>query len=190
MTRRPPQFSSEFNTHTIRIQSEKSGCLLSFLLFWLTGWAGVGGTAIVMAVRALLSGQDKPSIGSVSGAGLAASVLVPLVWLAATLGVGYAIIWLLFGQEVVTLAGGELRIREQTGPWGTTQRYDIYKIRYLRAQPDEWPTTLSKLERNDWGSGSVLFDYENVTVRFGKMLREAEARRVVAFLQQHRVGGG
>ncbi|MDJ0363947.1 hypothetical protein QMK33_02195 [Hymenobacter sp. H14-R3] len=180
MTRKP-QFSSNLDTHTIRIQAEKSGCLLGFLLFWLSGWL-VGG---FFAIRALVLGLTigPPSMGS--------PTIFLLKWLAmwliGLLVFGYLFFWQLVGQEVVTLAGGVLRIRQKVGPLGTTQNYDVHKIRYLRTQPDEWPTSLAKNQRSEWGSGSVLFDYGAETIRFGKMLREAEAARIVGFLQQHHV---
>lgn len=181
MKRTPPQFSSDLDTHTIRIQSEKSGCTLSFLLFWLSGWLLGGG----LVIRALVLGLPigPPSMGS-------ATVFLLkwlAMWLFGLVVFGYLFIWLVVGQEVVTLANGVLRIRQKTGPLGRTQEYAIYQIRHLRAQPDEWPTSLDKNQRRDWGSGSVLFDYGPETIRFGEMLSNAEAQRIVDFLHQHRV---
>jgi hypothetical protein len=181
MTRQPPQFSSDLDTHTIRIQSEKSGCTVSFLLFWLSGWL-MGG---FFAIRALVLGLPigPPSMGS------AAVFLLKwlAMWLVGLVVFGYLFFWMVAGQEIITLTGGVLGIRRKTGPLGNTQKYNIYQIRHLRAQPDEWPTSLDKNQRREWASGSVLFDYGAETIRFGEMLSEAEAQRIVKFLQQHRV---
>lgn len=181
MKRQPPQFSSDLDTHTIRIPSEKSGCTVSFLLFWLSGWL-MGG---FFAIRALVIGMviGPPSMGSATIFLLKWLVM----WLIGLVVFGYLFLWMVAGKEVVTLAGGVLRISKKVGPLGTSQSYDIYKIRHLRAQPDEWPTSLDKNQRRDWASGSVLFDYGAETIRFGEMLSEAEAKRIAAFLQQQRV---
>ncbi len=181
MTRQPPQFSSDLDTHTIRIQSEKSGCTVSFLLFWLSGWL-MGG---FFAIRALVLGLTigPPSMGSATIALLKWLVM----WLIGLLVFGYLFIWMVAGQEVVTLAGGVLGIRRKAGLLGTTRKYNTYQIRHLRAQPDEWPADLDKNQRREWASGSVLFDYGAETIRFGEMLSEAEATRIVAFLREQRV---
>jgi hypothetical protein len=181
MKRQPPQFSSDLDTHTIRISSEKSGCTVSFLLFWLSGWL-IGG---FFAIRALVLGLviGPPSMGSATIFLLKWLVM----WLIGLVVFGYLFIWMIVGQEVITLAGGVLGIRKKTGPLGSTKKYNIYQIRHLRAQPDEWPASLDKNQRREWGSGSVLFDYGAETIRFGEMLSEVEAKRIVAFLQAHRV---
>ena len=181
MTRQPPQFSSHLDGYSIHIQGERSALIIGFLLFWLTGWSIGGG----FAIRALVLGL---TIGP-PGMGSASSFLLKwlLFWLVGLLLFGYQLIWQLLGKEVVTLTGDVLRIRQQMGPLGITQNYDVQHVHYLRTQPDEWPTSLDKAQRGEWADGSVLFDYGAKTIRFGKMLREAEAKRIVAFLREHHV---
>lgn len=181
MTRQPPQFSTA-DTPTIYIQGERSGFTIGFLLFWLTGWL-IGGA---FAIRALALGLP---IGPAS-LGPASHFLLKWLagWLLGLLAMGYLLIWQLAGKEIITITATTLLIRQQAGPLGGTEVYSLERLRHLRAQPDAWPSSLTKSQRSDWDDGSVLFDYGAKTIRFGRLLSEAEAQRIVAFLQQHRVG--
>lgn len=182
MKRQPPQFSSCLDTHTILIQGERSSFTIAFLLFWLSGWL-LGG---FFAIRALVLGL---TIGP-PGLGSASSFLLKWLafWLVGLVVFGNLFIWQLAGKEVITLTGNALQIKQKAGLLGGTETYDLEQLRHLRAQPDKWPASLTKSQRSDWADGSVLFDYGAETIRFGKLLSEVEAQRIVAFLRERRVG--
>jgi hypothetical protein len=170
-----PQFSRAAGTAEIRIKAARPNLPALFLCVWFTLWT-LGGLA---ALGAWLGGQNGQQ-----GHGFLGSWL--LGWAVAETLVGAQLLWFFGGQEVVTVVGGELRIRQQAGPLQREKAYDATKIRYLRAQDDELDAGFSERGRLrlPLSGGAVRFDYGAQTVRFGIGLPEYEGSLVVAFLQE------
>lgn len=169
----PPEFSRAAGLAEIRIKAARPNLQAIFLCVWFTVWT-LGGLAALSAWLGGQSGQD--------GRGFLGSWL--LGWAVAETLVGAQLLWFFGGQEVVTIRGGELRIRQQAGLLQREKSYDATKIRYLRAQDDELDAGLSKRQRLPLSGGAVRFDYGAQTVRFGIGLPEYEGSLIVSFLQE------
>ena len=101
-------------------------------------------------------------------------------WLAGELFAALAWSWMAFGEEVISVPPGNLAIARRIGPWGITRHYPLNECTALRAAG--WfgtPGSVSDSLR-PWGlsGGTVAFDYQGRTVRFGIGLDEAEAHAV------------
>lgn len=146
-----------------------------FLCVWLLGWA-MGELA---AVRALFFG------GEASGG----STLFLGCWLIGwTVGGAlalYSLLWLLVGQERITLAHDALVVRKVVFGLGPAKRFDLMQVANLRVAAGESAganRTGGLQLPTVGGNGAIAFDDGSRTVRFGLDLDEAEAAWIVAQL--------
>lgn len=136
------------------------GCVTSFLVAWLLGWAAGEFSAVV----ALLSIRGP----------LAPAIFLS-VWLAAwTIGgifAGWALLMSLDGREIVTLGDGSIRRRAEAFFLGLSWRYPLEHCSNLR------PT-----EGSSGVKSFVSFDHATTkgvqTVRFGSGLTESRAEEI------------
>ena len=174
----PLEFRSSAGTHEVRIRLPRPRRTLVFMGSWLTLWTLVGST--------VLAGWLARPAGQGHGRGLSAG------WWLVFWAAGEVVMWgqlarILAGREVVTLAQGTLRIRQQLGPLHFDKTYAAAQIGYLRAQDEEALDQLRRQRRLPLTGGAVRFDYGPRTVEFGSGLSEADGNRVVDFLRQHGV---
>lgn len=167
-----PEFSKVAGVAEIRIKAARPNMQAIFLCFWFTVWT-LGG---LFTLSTWLSGQSSQDKSGFLGSWL-------LGWAVAEVLVGGQLLWFFRGQEIITVVGGELRIRQQAGPLHREKSYDTAQIRYLRAQDDEWEDGFGKRQRLPLSGGAVHFDYGAQTVKFGIGLPEYEGSLVVSFLQ-------
>jgi hypothetical protein len=104
---------------------------------------------------------------------------------------GLVISWNLAGREVVRVTPGELVLRKEVFGLGSPREFDRSQVADLRVaplvyNPWDWNAGLAV-----WGLGGTLaFDYGAKTYRFGIGLDEAEAKMILAAIQQHLAGKG
>ena len=165
----------------ISIPSRKNVFMIAFLSLWLVGW----GFGEVMVSGMLL----RPPPGS------SAPVVFMIVWLGMwTMGGAfciYAVLWSLFGREVITLRGDVLSIRREVLAFGRTREYDLSQVRNLRVSPVPYNPFDFRAGLHFWGIGGgiVAFDYGAGTVRFGAGVQEGEASDLVKRLSdRHPLG--
>lgn len=92
----------------------------------------------------------------------------------------YALLWNLIGKEIITVTKNDLVIKQDVLGMGFQQTYRLPQVRNLRgALADPAPFTLEK-NMQDWGfaGGSVAFDYNGKTCRFGLLLPMEDADRL------------
>jgi hypothetical protein len=170
----PPEFFTMAGTAEIRIPAVRPGSQGIFMAIWLAVWTLGGALAISGFISSVLAHQMQASLG-----------LWLLGWAAGEAVVGVQLLWFYRGLELVTLTGGELRVRQQAGPLHREKTYDASQVRHLRAQDDEWYERRKPERRWPLEGGAVAFDYGSRTVQFGIGLNDYEGERIVAFLHKH-----
>lgn len=155
----------------VRIRAPRIWGALLFLPVWFAGWTFGG----VMAARAFVK---EPQL----------FLAVWLVgWLAGELFALLAWSWIAFGEEIVAVRESVLTLEKRIGPLALTRHYPLHEASNLRAAG--WfgsPMSFSDSMR-PWGlsGGTVAFDYNGKTVRFGIGLDEKDARSVAEELAPH-----
>jgi hypothetical protein len=83
-------------------------------------------------------------------------------------------------REVIIIDGDELLIRRQDSSIGRAESYTLTRIRNLRYSPPIGPFSpgYSPSDRPHF-AGSIAFDYDQSTIRFGPGLGETESRRLI-----------
>ena len=156
----------------IRISSPKNIFMLIFLPIWLTGWT-IGGA---FAIKQVISGGSE-------------EVWFLLIWLCGWI-VGetfalYAFLWGIFGFEVIAAELGSLRIKRSILGYGRSRNYEISRLSNLRASGFFGPMMSWSSGMAEWGlsGGTIAFDYEGKTKRFGIHLNENDATQLVSTLK-------
>jgi hypothetical protein len=176
----------------ISIPSRKHWFVIPFLGFWLIGWAFgeivVGGTLLAGFIN-ILFGKSLESSG-IEPAACSGVGLFLLAWLGIwTVGGAftiYAFLWQLAGKEIVEVSLQSITTSRQVLGFSRPKEYLAEHIKDLRVAPPGngwfgWPRATSF-----WGlsGGSVAFDYGARTFRFGSGADEAEAKQIIAAIQQ------
>jgi hypothetical protein len=146
-----------------------------FLCVWLLGWA-MGELA---AVRALFFSGDA-SGGSTLFLGYWC-----IGWTVGGALALYSLLWLLVGQERVTLAHDAIVVRKVVFGLGPMKRFDLMRVANLRVATivEGGTDRTNGLQLPTVGkNGAIAFDDGGRTVRFGLDLEEAEAAWIVAQL--------
>ena len=158
----------------IVIPARRNLFALVFLGIWLVGWFMGEVTAMVAAA----------SIGR--RAADAFLLLWLLLWTVGGCFAAYSWIWMLVGKEHLLLGTSALRVKRDILGLGRTRSYELFKIRNLRVT-DQHAANRPVVPRDRRGSlgpwgpggGSIAFDYEGKTVKFGGSIDAAEARMIV-----------
>jgi hypothetical protein len=180
----------------IVIPPAKNGFPTRFLAFWLVGWA-IG----EIVVAGWLVGL---SLGVVAPPHMKNDNIAPvpflLLWLAGwTVGGVYAIdlfVWRSRGREWVRIdPAGESLVLRRLGTFipRRTRTHPLDRVRNLRYAPltmPLFPTSFrealeSQLQMVGTGGGSVAFDVDGRTERFGSQLSETESRRLIKTIKDH-----
>ena len=165
---------------SVRIPSKKHWLIILFFAVWLFGWF-MGETS---TLKKLISGNSV----------LANSFMLAwiIVWSIGGLIVITFLLWMLFGQEIITIERGvfevsrgilDLQIRKKN--------YDLNSIKHLELNhgPDLFNNFFGpKYRFKDVLSitgGKIRFDYGMKTIRFGLGIDEAEARHIIEEIKRY-----
>lgn len=178
-----PEFRSiitndEVSGFRITIPAKRWWGMTALLVLWLGGWA-VGGVAVGMD---LVTGRTKAPWGFLWLAGLTGVGLLPL----------FAVFWNMSGREIILINDQDLVVRRELGgfhlwEWG----FALAAVRNLRYSPPIYdPFSFSEpwayqLQWLGIGGGSVAFDYDGKTYRFGCGLSEVESRRLIKTVREY-----
>jgi hypothetical protein len=114
-----------------------------------------------------------------------------VIWTAA--GAFTAAAWAnnIWGREVVIFDGASIRVRRELGRLSRERRFQQGDATNLRFSPPVYGTSEFGRALQPWGlgSGSVAFDIQGHTHRFGETLTEAESLAIIATIQErYRIG--
>jgi len=153
----------------IQIASPNNIFMLIFLPIWFTGWT-VGGIATISHVVSGKAGEE-----------LLFMLIWLCMWLVAELFVLYVFLWGVFGREIISIQHGNLEIKRSILGHGPSKKFQISKIKNLRAAGFFASMMSWSLNMSYWGisGGTVAFDYDGKTKRFGLHLNEADANQLV-----------
>lgn len=138
-----------------------------FLVLFLCGWFGFWSIPETDIIKDLVQmTQDK------------GFELFPLFWLMAWTIVGamvfLVIIWIIAGNEVITLSPLMIKIERKAYGIGLSKEYALSEVRNFRIQVGG-ESIYSEMEAWGFGSGRFAFDYELKTVKFASGIGEEEA---------------
>jgi hypothetical protein len=159
----------------LHIAAKRVWSNILFLPVWLTFWTFGGLMAMKWVVH---PGPSTPR-------------LFISVWLVGwALGETWAIyqwFWTAFGKEIVKVSGGTLTIKRDILGHGKTNTFQVGRVMNLRASgffPSNsyWENYLANLKL---AGGTVGFDSQGKTQRFGIQLMESDARAVVEELKPY-----
>lgn len=153
----------------IHIRAVRQWWPLLFLPVWLAGWT-VGG---VMALREFIRKPD-PFLGFWLLGWLMGEVVATAFWS-----------WMMFGEEVVSVGQGTLRIARRMGPWGLGRGYPANECTHLRVTAPMALPAGGRLFLSPSVSGAIAVDWRARTLRFGQGLEEAEARLVAKEIEPY-----
>jgi hypothetical protein len=165
----------------ITIPSPKFWFLTVFLGIWTIVWLA----SEIFFIGLLLFGNMGPD---------APPVLVLVIWLALwTLGGAFAVYsfaWQVSGKELIQVTRQGIITRRYILGLGATQEYTAEHIRDLRAASSSMnlnhPMMAWSYSYGPWQGhmGTLAFDYGARTFRFGVGIDEAEAKQIVAEIQE------
>jgi len=94
--------------------------------------------------------------------------------------VGRQFFWLMRGKENIKINEVSLTIKNSIGKYGKAVPYYIENIRKMRIQEPKENSLQSVWEASPWVKGGerIEFDYMGKVVRFGRKLKEKEAKLV------------
>lgn len=157
----------------LHILPRKEWASLIFLPVWIAFWA----FAVVLVMKWILHPGPSTSRGFL-GFWLA-------VWILGGASAVYQWLWIAFGKEVVEVREGSLTIKRNILGYGGTRSVPLGSITNLRAS-GIFPST-SRLEnyltQMKLRGGTIGFECQGRTVRFGIQLTEPEALEVVQELK-------
>ena len=181
------------SSFTVTIPSPKNWFQIVFLGFWLIPWAVGETVAGTLLISGAISLVPSALLGR-ADAGIATTVALPGLFLLGWFGLwtvggglaGYSFLWLIAGREVIEVSALSVAHSRRLFGAGRTKEYLAEHVRDLRSVPLPygpfgWATPTSLWGR---GFGAIAFDYGARTIRFGAGADEAEAKQIVAAIQQ------
>ncbi len=144
-----------------------------FLPIWLVGWTAGGFFSIYLLS---LGKIDEPIL----------ILLFLFTWFIIELLVLYIIFWNLFGKEIVSIRLRKLIIRRVILGIGFRFVYEIDKITGLRASGFFAPMFSWEYNLASWGflGGTIAFEYEGKTKRFGLSLSEDDSKKLLKYIKK------
>lgn len=150
---------------------------LCFLPLWLMGWA-LG--EVLVSYKIFTAWPAEPP------------EMFLVVWLAMwTVGGAVALglwLWMLVGKERVVLGYAVLSLSRHLLGFSRTRDYDLSRVTNLRAGilPARAFGPRTPAQLRGLTGGTLQFEYEGKTIRFGLALKEAEAKRLCATMLARR----
>jgi len=151
----------------VSVPARRNVAVIVFMLAWLGGWYFGERSVLRQLLASGVSGRN-----AFLGFWLVG-------WSVGGLLAARAVLWMLFGREMIELRDSELAVRRAAFGVGRTRSYDIGAIKNLRAEP--WTRAAGRNSLGDLGgaTGTIAFDYGPKTIRCGGGMDEAEARQIV-----------
>jgi hypothetical protein len=159
----------------LHILAKRDWGSLIFVPVWLIFWTFGGLTAMKWVIH---PGPSTPR----------AFISLWLVgWLLGEVWAIYSWLWAAFGKEIVTIKEGSLNVRRDVLGYGWTRSFPIGSVGNLRASgvfpaDSYWANLLIQMRLS---GGTVGFDSQGRTQKFGIQLTESEAQEVVRELKPH-----
>jgi len=167
------------DTIRITIPSIKKWAEIIFLIFWLTFWS-IGGHFVIQIV------SQSVEQGSVSELDWFLVFWLIFWMIMEVLGV-YHLLWLMVGKEEIEISSNSIAIRHTILGIGRFKVFFSEDICGIRIDPTVRIEPYSLAEEGinlNKGSGMITFDYRKKMISMGIGIEEAEAKELVARIQE------
>jgi hypothetical protein len=146
----------------------------TFLPIWLVGWTFGG----IMAASILFSGNG--------GDGTLFLSFWLCAWLAAWCLVAFATMNMYSGREVITISSPTMTVVWQVWRLHRQRAYELSEMSRLRFAPpvSDYGNMQQGMSALGFFGGSVAFQYQGRTERFGRGLEEDESNQLIANIRQ------
>lgn len=158
-----------FSKFEMHILLKKKWGLILFYPIWLAGWT-VGGIFAIISIFSNLNLFDTFFL---------------IFWLLSEIFVLYAWLWNVCGKEVIKSEENKIIIKNDIFGFGFANQYQISKISKLRASGFYGFADKFNLSRWNISGGTITFDHEGKSKRFGLLLSEEEAKEAVKILKNN-----
>ncbi|HOF12965.1 MAG TPA: hypothetical protein PLZ38_08900 [Spirochaetota bacterium] len=153
----------------MHILLKKKWSIIIFCVIWLAGWTA-GGIAVIIDIGT----NPTPFM-----------IIWFIVWLLGELFVLYALLWNAFGKEIIKQLNNKIVLKNDILGFGFSKKYEIKKISNVRASGYFGTPDMFNLVVWNIVGGTIAFDYEGKTIRFGIALEEAEAKEAENILNNY-----
>jgi hypothetical protein len=143
--------------------------------------------SLLIAVYGEFRAVDLLLGADVSLDGMLAAV-VAFGWTCVTLLGIYAAAWNVAGKEIVSADEDRLTVSRCVGPWCRASTYECRAVSNLRVESEEGGWFGPAWWMFGIKAGTVAFEAENSTVRFGDRLEAQRAQELVDGLEAHMRG--
>jgi hypothetical protein len=148
---------------TTSVNVFKNSFLIVFAIFFSVFWVGFGAFSSYMIVEDITS--DFPfTLPKII-------YVLPVEWLLGSIFLAAVFIWRFTFKEIFVVSEQEIVVNQQSRIFSRSSRYLAEHISDLRASTSYW-------------NKPIAFDYGARTMRFGQGLDEAEAKQIVARIQE------
>jgi hypothetical protein len=161
-----------YNGVDIIIPVKKDWFLIPFLSFWLCLWLAAG---IFISVGLLGTGAE--------GARLFLYMFLT-VWTIHGFFSASRLWWNIAGKEIIQVSQGVLTIHRKGAVFKRAKSYDLAQCQNFRAMEEQlliyhFNTITAGMLRRKPNPGTIKFDYDAATIRFGDWLPQAEGEYIL-----------
>jgi hypothetical protein len=148
---------------TTSINMFKNGFMIVFAIFFSIFWVAFGAFSIYMIIEDITS--DFPfTLPQII-------YVLPVEWLVGSIFLALVFIWRFTFKEIFVVSDQEIVVNQQSRIFSRSSHYLAEHINDLRAA-------------TSYFNKPIMFDYGARTMRFGQGLDEAEAKQIVARIQE------
>lgn len=154
---------------TIIVTPEQVGSAKALIGAWFFMWTAIGATLIWYFFSMKPTQQEQIII-----------VVFMAFWVYYFFRIGRMFFWLLWGKEYLKIDKIGLTIKTSIKDYGKANQYFIENIKKVKVQMPESKSLQSAWENSPWirGGERIEFEYMGKNIRFGRKLKEQEAKQL------------
>lgn len=165
---------------TIIITPETVGAAKALIGAWFFMWMGIGTYLIWYLIDSFgLKPVTEKEVSKLQQEQIIIAVFLAF-WAYYAFRIGRMFFWLLWGKEYLKIDKIAMTIKASTKGYGKARQYFLENITKVNLNMPEDKSLQSAWENSPWirGGERIEFEYMGKTVRFGRKLKEAEAKQL------------
>lgn len=158
----------------IEISAQIESWKRSLLISWLAAWTFCG-----VVVGTQLFGELSREL-------LIAVVVYISFWAYFEYKIAYAVLWRLFGKEIIEVEGGMMRVKRDIKGYGKVVQYFKENINRMRLMEDNAKSFAQTFNKSFWvvGGEQIVFESLGASQGFGLQLEREEAKKLLQYLRR------
>lgn len=158
----------------IEISAKLESWKQTLLLSWFVAWTFCG----LVIISQLFVDQTRDMY--------VALVVYVSFWVYFEYKIAHAVLWRLYGKEVLVIEPGLLRVKRDIRGYGKVIQYFQENMRQLRIVDKNPKSFAQSYQRSFWviGGEQIVFENLGATQGFGLQLEETEAKKLLQFMRK------